>query len=162
MVDNVGTLRGGRLVAVRRPLPGEHTEITRLLDAAKDPRREAFARAPEAAIDPPELVARYLDGGELIGYAAWLPAAGGARADLFCAVDPAATGVGVGTLLLRSAASAAAAGGVSTLRVALHPPAHALAAMLRDCGLSSHWDLDYPVAHVELLLDRRRPGWATP
>jgi len=34
--------------------------------------------------------------------------------------------------------------------------------MLRDCGLPSQWDLEHPVARVELLLGQRRPGWATP
>jgi hypothetical protein len=34
--------------------------------------------------------------------------------------------------------------------------------MLRDCGLRTHWDLDHPVVHVELLLGTERPGWVTP
>ena len=34
--------------------------------------------------------------------------------------------------------------------------------MLRDCGLRTRWDLDYPVVHVDLLLGTERPGWITP
>ena len=36
------------------------------------------------------------------------------------------------------------------------------AAMLRDCGLRTHWDLDHPVASVDLILGSQRPGWVTP
>ena len=99
---------------------------------------------------------------ELLGYAAWVAATSGERGDFFCAVDPAATGLGLGTLLLRTAAAAAEERGLRTLRVELRPQARSLAAMLRDCGLRSHWDLEHPIAQVELLLGQRRPGWATP
>ena len=161
-VDRTSALRDGRLVAVSAPASGERAEIPRLLAAAADPRSEAFAQADRRGDAPATLIARALDGGELLGYAAWVAAAGGGHGDFFCAVDPAATGLGLGTLLLRTAASAAGKSGLRALRVELHPQARALAAMLRDCGLPSQWDLEHPVARVELLLGQRRPGWATP
>ncbi|HXR13524.1 MAG TPA: GNAT family N-acetyltransferase [Solirubrobacteraceae bacterium] len=163
MGDRAKALRDGRLVAVSAAAAGDGAEIPRLLAAVDDPRSDAFAHAHEPGAAAATLVARALEGGALLGYAALVAAAGGeAHGDFFCAVDPAATGLGLGTLLLRTAASAADERGLRTLRVALHPQARALAAMLRDCGLRSHWDLEHPVAHVELLLGQRRPGWATP
>ena len=162
MEDRANALRDGRLVAVRAPGTGDGAEIPRLLAAAGDPRSEGFAQAHQRGAAASALVARALDGGELLGYAAWIAAANGERGDFFCAVDPAATGLGLGTLLLRTAASAADERGLRRLRVELHPQARALAALLRDCGLRSHWDLEHPVAAVDLLLGQRRPGWATP
>jgi GNAT superfamily N-acetyltransferase len=162
MLDRANALRDGRRVAVSAPASGDGAEIPRLLAVAADPRSEAFAQAHRRGDAAAALVARALEGGELLGYAAWVAAASGEHGDFFCAVDPAATGLGLGTLLLRAAASAAGERGLRTLRVELHPQARALAAMLRDCGLRSHWDLEHPVARVELLLGQRRPGWATP
>ena len=162
MSDRANALRDGRLVAVRAPASGEAAEIPRLLEAAQDPRSAAFAQAQQRGDGAAALVARGLDGGELLGYAAWVAVAGGERGDFFCAVDPAAAGLGLGTLLLRTAAAAAEERGLAALRVELRPQARSLAAMLRDCGLRSHWDLEHPIAHVELRLGQRRPGWATP
>jgi len=162
MGDPGNALRDGRLVAVSAPVSGDGAGIPRLLAAARDQRSAAFAQAHQRGDAASALVARALDGGELLGYAAWVAAASGERGDFFCAVDPAATGLGLGTLLLRSAASAAEERGLRTLSVELHPQARALAAMLRDCGLRSDWDLEYPIAQVELALGQRRPGWATP
>jgi hypothetical protein len=34
--------------------------------------------------------------------------------------------------------------------------------MLRDCGLRSHWDLEHPLARVDILLGPPRRAWATP
>jgi hypothetical protein len=65
-------------------------------------------------------------------------------------------------MLLRNAAREAGANGVQTLSVELPTGAHGLAAMLRDCGLVSFWDLDHPVARVQLVVGAMRPGWATP
>jgi GNAT superfamily N-acetyltransferase len=161
MSDPTNALRDGRLVAVGAPAAGDDAEIPRLLAAAHDPRSAAFAQAHRRGDAAPALVARVLDG-ELLGYAAWVAAASGERGDFFCAVDPAATGIGLGTLLLRTAAAAAEERGLRALRVELHPQARALAAMLRDCGLRSHWHLEHPIAQVGLLLGQRRPGWATP
>jgi len=149
-------LRDGRLVTLAAAQAGDAGEIPLLLAAAGDPRGEAFARAGEADT----LVARALESGVLVGYAAWIGAVD--HADFFCAVEPTLQGLGLGTLLLRAAASAAAGGGMRVLRVALHPQARALAAMLRDCGLRSHWDLEHPLARVDILLGPPRRGWATP
>jgi GNAT superfamily N-acetyltransferase len=149
-------LRDGRLVTLAAAQAGDAGEIPLLLAAAGDPRGEAFARAGEADT----LVARALESGALVGYAAWIGAVD--HADFFCAVEPTLQGLGLGTLLLRAAASAAAGGGMRVLRVALHPQARALAAMLRDCGLRSHWDLEHPLARVDILLGPPRRGWATP
>jgi GNAT superfamily N-acetyltransferase len=162
MAERANALRDGRLVAVSAPASGDSAEIPRLLAAARDPRSEAFAQAHQRGDAAAALVARALQGGELLGYAAWVAAASGERGTFFCAVDPATTGLGLGTLLLRTAASAAEGRGLRTLRVELHPQARALGAMLRDCGLRSHWDLEHPLAQVDLLLGQRRPGWATP
>jgi GNAT superfamily N-acetyltransferase len=149
-------LRDGRLVTLAAAQAGDAGEIPLLLATAGDPRGEAFARAGEADT----LVARALESGVLVGYAAWIGAVD--HADFFCAVEPTLQGLGLGTLLLRAAASAAAGGGMRVLRVALHPQARALAAMLRDCGLRSHWDLEHPLARVDILLGPPRRGWATP
>ena len=86
-----------------------------------------------------------------------------ARREFAGAVDPRFAELGLGTLLLRRSARATRSTPASrALRVELHPGSAATAAMLRDCGLRTHWDLDYPVVHVELLLGTQRPGWVTP
>lgn len=157
-------LRDGLLVAVAAATPGDAGEIAPLLAAAGDPRCESFASAHEGRDGSAALVARAIDGRALVGYAAWRAGTSADldRADFFCAVDPSLHGLGLGTLLLRRAATAAEDGGLRALRVALDPRARALAAMLRDCGLSSRWDLEHPLANVEVLLGAPRPGWATP
>jgi GNAT superfamily N-acetyltransferase len=152
-------LRDGRAVAVTPAAAGDAAEVARLVESTGDPRAEGFARV--AARTAGALVARAQPSGELVGYCAWAELGGG-RGELVGAVDPAFTGIGLGTLLLRSAAERAQAVGLRVFRVELHVEARALAAMLRDCGLRSHWDLEHPVAHVELSLGERRPGWATP
>jgi GNAT superfamily N-acetyltransferase len=103
-------LRDGRLVTLAAAQAGDAGEIPLLLAAAGDPRGEAFARAGEADT----LVARALESGALVGYAAWIGA--GDHADFFCAVEPTLQGLGLGTLLLRAAASAAAGDGMRALR----------------------------------------------
>ncbi len=155
-------LRDGRLVEVNAPSAGDDGEIPRLLASARDPRSVAFARAHQRGDHADALVARACAGGELVGFATWMAAAGAHRGDFFCVVDPSVTGLGLGTLLLRTAASAAAQRGLRSLRVAGDPQARALAAMLRDCGLRSQWHLEHPLAQVELAIGERRPGWATP
>ena len=154
-------LRDGRLVALADVGEADAAEIPRLLEVAADPRGEAFARAHERPGAGAAIAARALDDGALVGYAAWL-ADSGADAAFFCAVDPALGGLGLGTLLVRRAAAKASDSGVRALHVALDPRARALAAMLRDCGLRSRWDLEHPVARVEVLLGAPRPGWTTP
>lgn len=151
-------LRDGRLVALAAAGEADAAEIPRLLEVAGDPRGGAFARPGAGSA----IVARTVGDRGLVGYAAWQAGGGGVDAAFFCAVDPDLRGLGLGTLLVRRAAADAADSGLRALHVALDPRARALAAMLRDCGLRSHWDLEHPVARVEVLLGAPRPGWATP
>lgn len=162
--DETRELRDGRRVVVRRAGEADAVEIPVLLSAAGNPRGAAFARAHERDEGAFALVARTFDDGELVAYAAWIAAsaAGEGHADFFCAVEPALHGLGLGTLLVRAAADAAHERGLRALRVALTAQERALAAVLRDCGLRSRWDLDTPVARVDVLLGEPRPGWATP
>lgn len=98
--------------------------------------------------------------GELAGYAAWI--ADGERGEFAGAVDPRFSALGLGTLLLRRGAGDALSAGLRALRVELHAGSEATAAMLRDSGLRTHWNLDHPVVHVDILLGTERPGWVTP
>lgn len=102
-------------------------------------------------------LARVAGGAHPVGYAAWFD-----DGDFVCAVEEALSGLGLGTLLLRNAAREAGERGRETLSVELTAGEHGLAAMLRDCGLVSSWDLDHPIGRVELTLGAQRPGWATP
>jgi GNAT superfamily N-acetyltransferase len=147
---------------------GDATDVERLVDQVGDPRvmfytqateRRANATQPLAASG--EFVARAAEGGQLVGYTAYL-AGEHASGELAGVVEPRFAGVGLGTLLLRRAADAARLAGLKTLRVELPPGSDATAAMLRDAGLTSRWDLAYPVARVELTLGTSRPGWSTP
>jgi len=157
-------LRDGRSVTLA-PLSAEDAaDVARLLGSVADPRATFFARAvAERGHDAARgaIVAR-TSAGELAGYAAWIAEPGVPCGEFAGVVDPAFAELGLGTLLLRRAGRGALDAGLSTLRVELHPRSAALAAMLRDCGLQTHWDLDYPVVHVNLLLGTRRPGWSTP
>ena len=158
------TLRDGRSVTLARLGVQDEADVARLLDSVADARAAFFSRA--AARSGHEgargaIVAR-TSGGELVGYAAWIAELGGLCGEFAGVVDPGFAELGLGTLLLRRASRGALDAGLSTLRVELHPRSAALAAMLRDCGLHTHWDLDYPVVHVNLLLGTRRPGWSTP
>jgi hypothetical protein len=158
--DSPATLRDGRAVTVSAAAAAERGEIAQLLETAADPRPGLRAGAAVGA-GANALIARSVATAELVGYTVWTGGEDG-RAELLCVVDAAFTGVGLGTLLLRRAAAGALGAGVRILRVELRPQARGLAAMLRDCGLNSHWDLEHPVAHVDLLLGTARPGWATP
>ena len=129
-----------------------------------DSRATFFARAAAARTADAvhgALVARTATG-ELAGYAAWSAEQGGRRGEFAGAVDPRFVELGLGTLLLRRSARDALEAGLETLRVELYPGSAATASMLRDSGLQTHWDLDYPVVHVDLLLVTQRPGWVTP
>lgn len=156
-------LRDGRCVTLAAATAVDAGDVARLLEQSADPRSELFARAaargPEA--QGGELVARSDASALLVAYGAWFRSAS-SRCEFVCAVDASFTGIGLGTLLLRTVAADALAVGVRTLRVEVHPGARALAAMLRDCGLRSHWDLEHPIARIELMLDEPRPGWTTP
>jgi GNAT superfamily N-acetyltransferase len=163
--DTALPLRDGRTVTLSAPAAADSGAVAALLEAVADPRGELFGRvaAALAAGEPGgALVARETSAAPLAAYGAWLVEEPGARGELVCAVAPPFTGQGLGTLLLRTLERDARAAGLLTLRVELHPDARALAAMLRDCGLHSFWDLEHPVAHVELVLGSRRPGWVTP
>jgi GNAT superfamily N-acetyltransferase len=160
----VVTLRDGCVVTLGAPTGADEADVARLLATVADPREKFFARAAAQRATPGPaqgaLVAR-TSSGELAGYAAWIADDDG-RGELAGAVDPRFAELGLGTLLLRRGADDALDAGLRALRVELHPGSHATAAMLRDCGLRTHWDLDHPVAHVELLLGTERPGWVTP
>ncbi|HVC84993.1 MAG TPA: GNAT family N-acetyltransferase [Solirubrobacteraceae bacterium] len=158
------TLRDGRSVTLAPLSAPDEADVVRLLDTLADPRAAFFTRAAAErghAGARGELVARTLDG-ELAGYAAWIAEDGGRAGECAGVVDPRFTTLGLGTLLLRRGARDALDAGLSTLSVELHPGSRALAAMLRDCGLHTQWDLEYPVVHVNLSLGTRRPGWQTP
>ena len=139
------TLRDGRTVELAPARDGELAALEEL--RAGDPRRRELeaARVTIARSDGP------------VGFAAWFE-----DGEFVCGVEESFAGIGLGTLLVRHSAAEAAAAGLAKLRIALPPGAHALASMLRDCGLVSTWDLEHPVATVELTLARQRPGWATP
>jgi GNAT superfamily N-acetyltransferase len=158
------TLRDGCVVTLAAPTSADEADVARLLATLADPREQFFARAAaqRATAGPPHgaLIAR-TSSGELAGYAAWIADDDG-RGELAGGVDPRFAELGLGTLLLRRSAGDALDAGLRALRVELHPGSHETAAMLRDCGLRTHWDLDHPVAHVELLLGTERPGWVTP
>jgi GNAT superfamily N-acetyltransferase len=107
------------------------------------------------------VAARDSSDGRLVGYAVWR--GGEDDAGEFAGlVEPDYRDVGLGSLLLRRVSADARSAGLSTLRVDLHDGSQETAAMLRDCGLATHWDLDYPIAHVDLVLGQERPGWRTP
>jgi len=163
--DSALSLRGGASVTLSAPADADAGALAALLEAVADPREGLFERilAALAGGEPGgALVAREPGAAALAAYAAWLVEETGVRGELVCAVAPAFTGQGLGTLLLRRLERDARAAGLRTLRVELHPDARALAAMLRDCGLHSFWDLEHPLAHVELVLGTRRSGWVTP
>ena len=149
----MGTLRDGRVVELRAATPKD--------SAALEPLRQSDLR--QSDLRPRDLagahvtVARLAGATEPAGYAAWF-----AAGDFVCAVEAELSGQGLGTMLLRHAAHEASEGGVEKLSVELPAGAHGLAAMLRDCGLVSFWDLDHPISHVELAVNAVRPGWATP
>ena len=148
-------LRDGRVVTLAPLRAADDAEVALLLDMLSDPRASFFARA---------VAARTADAvhGELAAYAAWQGEDGGRRGEFAGAVDPRFAELGLGTLLLRRSARDALEAGLETLRVELYPGSAATASMLRDSGLRTHWDLDYPVVHVDLLLGTQRPGWVTP
>ncbi len=158
------TLRDGRVVTLAPLDAADEADVARLLETLKDLRVTFFARAAAARDGDAahgELVAR-TPAGELAGYAAWSAEDVGRRGEFAGAVDPRFAELGLGTLLLRRGTRDALDAGLETLRVELHPGSAAIASMLRDCGLRTHWDLDYPVVHVDLLLGTQRPGWVTP
>jgi len=157
-------LRDGRSVTLAPSSAEDEADVSRLLEAVADPRTAFFARAAARcgrAGAHGAIVAR-MAGGELAGYAAWVGEDDGRSGEFAGAVDPQFAKLGLGTLLLRRGTRDALDAGLGTLRVELHPGSAAVAAMLRDCGLHTHWDLDYPVARVNLLLGTRHPGWYTP
>lgn len=157
-------LRDGRSVTLAPSSAEDQADVSRLLEAVADPRTAFFARAAARcgqAGTHGAIVAR-MAGGELAGYAAWVGEDDGRAGEFAGAVDPQFAKLGLGTVLLRRGTRDALDAGLGTLRVELHPGSAAVAAMLRDCGLHTHWDLDYPVARVDLLLGTRHPGWNTP
>jgi GNAT superfamily N-acetyltransferase len=153
-------LRDGRPVTVSASAAADAADVAGLLALVDDPRAALRPDAPMPA-GSAALIARSVSGEEIVGYAVWSSGEND-RTELLCAVAEAFTGVGLGTLLLRRAAASAYDAGVRVLRVELHPQARGLAAVLRDCGFRSYWDLEHPVAHVDLLLATTRPGWVTP
>ncbi|MGA2471365.1 MAG: GNAT family N-acetyltransferase [Solirubrobacteraceae bacterium] len=166
--EPIVTLRDGRAVIVRELTPGDEAEVARLVGASADARlsfyeRSAQQRGAEASGETPSaaFVALISADQRIVGYATYL-AVDEQDGELAGVVDPAFAGIGLGTLLVRRAAEHARLTGLETLHVDLHPGSEDTAAMIRDSGFPSHWDLAYPVARVELLLGRTRPGWSTP
>jgi GNAT superfamily N-acetyltransferase len=158
------TLRDGSTMTMAPLSAADEADVARLLDILGDPRATFFARlAAERERDRPcgALVAR-TQSGELAGYTAWTAEEGGRSGEIAGAVDRRFADLGLGTLRVRRAAQDALDAGLHSLRVELHPGSTAIAAMLRDCGLHTRWDLDYPIVHVDLLLGTERPGWITP
>ena len=157
------TLRDGRVVTLAPPTAADEENVARLLEALEDPRATFFARAAAAessGVTQGALVAR-TPTGDCAGFAAWI-ARDEHHGEFAGGVDPSFAELGLGTLLLRRIARDAHSAGLQTLRVELHPGSQAIAAMLRDSGLHTHWDLDHPVASVDLILGSQRPGWVTP
>jgi GNAT superfamily N-acetyltransferase len=161
-------LRDERVVLIAPLVPADQAEVARLVADAADPRASFYARLFEQRADgahgpvrPGEFVARAAQTGALVGYAAYLGGEDGSG-EMAGVVDPRFAGVGLGTLLLRRAADDARRAGLKALRVELHPGSDATAEMLRDAGLTSRWDLDFPVTHVDLALGSSRSGWSTP
>jgi GNAT superfamily N-acetyltransferase len=144
----VGTLRDGREAQLRAATPDDAAALEALRRGNSRQREDTGGHVT---------VAQVAGRAQPVGYGEWFD--DGAFTG---AVEEAQSGLGLGTLLLRKAAREAADAGLKTLTVELVAGEHALAAMLRDCGLASSWDLDHPTARVELTLGRRRPGWATP
>jgi GNAT superfamily N-acetyltransferase len=161
-------LRDERVVLIAPLVSTDQAEVARLVAEAADPRASFYARLVEQRADRAkgparrgEFVARAAQTEALVGYAAYLGGEDGSG-ELAGVVDPRFAGVGLGTLLLRRAADDARRAGLKALRVELHPGSDATAAMLRDAGLTSRWDLDFPVTHVDLALGSSRSGWSTP
>jgi GNAT superfamily N-acetyltransferase len=150
-------LRDGRVVTIAARSPADDMAVHRLLDALGDTCVELFDVAARAG---GALVARCADG-ELAAAVAWT-AADGLHGECVGVVDPAFCGLGLGTQLLRRCSGAALSSGVTVLRVQVNPGADDVAAMLRDCGLHTHWDLGHPAVQVDVLPGTQRPGWATP
>ena len=92
---------------------GDATDVERLVDQVGDPRVMFYAQATERRGNATqqlaasgEFVARAAEGGQLVGYTAYL-AGEHASGELAGVVEPHFAGVGLGTLLLRRAAEAA-------------------------------------------------------
>jgi GNAT superfamily N-acetyltransferase len=163
------TLRDGRSVTLRELDSQDERAVALLLRACSDARERFFARAAQlrearsaaTGIAAAAFVACSAEGDRVVGYVAYV--ADDARdGELAGVVDPAFAGNGLGTALVRRAAAHARENGLELLRIELHPGSEAIATMIRDSGLPSHWDLAYPVARVEIMLGRTRPGWSTP
>lgn len=99
--------------------------------------------------------------GRLVALAGYR-AVDGHRANLVCKLDRRYQGLGLGTFLLRRLAELALLHDIDSFHVDVAAPTGPLSDMLRDCGLRTRWDLDYPITRVDLELVGRRPGWATP
>jgi GNAT superfamily N-acetyltransferase len=155
--DLPATLRDGRVVTIAVCSPAAAMAVHRLLDASGDSRVELFDVAARAGGG---LIARGGEG-EPAAAVAWTTA-DGLHGECVGVVDAAFCGLGLGTRLLRRCADAALSSGVTALRVQVMPGADDVAAMLRDCGLHTHWDLGHPEVQVDVLTGTQRPGWATP
>jgi len=155
----VGTfvLRDGRHVTLAQPRTEDGAAVASFIADHDGARADLYARARTAADGSAALVAHGPDRGPVIGFIAFAPSG-----ELAGVVAPAFRGVGLGTLLVHEAAGRAAAMGLRTLHVDLHPGSEDIAEMLRDAGLATVWNIDYPVAHVTLDVGGERPGWATP
>ncbi len=165
-------LGDGRRIAVGPGSPASTGDLAVLAEGVRDdasatPAREALlsdigARLAAGDHDPGRqvlLVARDEDGHAIAvgGYRSLSPG----RATAVCEVDAAYQRLGLGTFLLRRLAAIGLAHGIGRFRVDVASDAAALAGVLRDCGLRTHWNLGR-VTHVDLDLRGRRPGWATP
>ncbi len=154
-------LRDGRSVTVGPLQAHEKADVQRLVGIADAARGEFYAQVAAEREDADAqalgLVAHDVKTGQVIGFIAY-----STSGELAGVVDPRFVGVGLGTLLLHQAAEHAWASGLEALRVDLHPGSEDTAEMLRDAGLASDWDIDYPLTRVTLRLGGSRPGWSTP
>jgi GNAT superfamily N-acetyltransferase len=151
-------LRDGRGVSVSAAQNTDATDVERLIAAADAPRAALYQRIAAAHDERVlALAAREHESGRLVGFIAC-----SRSGELAGVVDPEYRGIGLGTLLLHQAAEHARDAGIEALEVELHPGAEETAEMLRDAGLATQWDIDFPVTRVKLMLGRERPGWATP
>jgi GNAT superfamily N-acetyltransferase len=154
-------LRDERTATIGAFQPHDAADVQGLV-ASDDASRAGFyaqnaGAAADAATQAEALIARDAQSGELIGFVAY-----SASGELAGVVDPRYRGIGVGTLLVHRAAEQAGKVGLTSLHVELHPGSEETAEMLRDAGLASHWDIDYPMTRVTLRLGGERPGWSTP
>jgi GNAT superfamily N-acetyltransferase len=156
-------LRDGSPVVIGPATTDDAREVEAVIARAGEPRRRFIAALMrQLGVDGVVVIlARSLNRGEVWAVGG-LCADGDDSATMACVVHPDHRDLGLGTHLLRALAARARAEGIRFASVDLYPGSAPTADVLRDSGLRTHWDLSYPVAHIELDLEGSRPGWRTP